>query len=102
MAFAKLETHGCLARAEPETVEAILDTAWRVASAQASRTDSLDRKAATLATFASLLTSLIATLGVRFVADADEVFALVIFLASLLTLVLAIASAVRALLPREY
>ena len=39
----------------PETVAALLDTAWRVAGAEISRTDALDRKAATLATFASLL-----------------------------------------------
>src|SRR5437879_2458798 len=42
----------------PETVEALLDTTWRVAAAEAARTDALDRKAASLATFASLVLSL--------------------------------------------
>ena len=52
-------------RINPETVEVLLDTTWRTASAETARTDAVDRKAATLATFASLLTSLTATLGFR-------------------------------------
>jgi hypothetical protein len=54
-------------RPNPETVTAVHDIVWRVADAETSRTDGLDRKAATLATFASLLTTLTATLGLRFV-----------------------------------
>jgi hypothetical protein len=62
----------------PETVEALLDTTWRVAAAEAARTDALDRKAASLAMFASLVLSLSATLGGRFVGghEAEWVFAL--------------------------
>jgi hypothetical protein len=62
----------------PETVEALLDTTWRVAAPEGARTDALDRKAASLATFASLVLSLSATLGGRFVAgrEAAWVFAL--------------------------
>ena len=56
-------------RPNPETVEALLDTTWRLWTAEAAITDSLDRKAATLATFASLLASLIATLGLHVVAS---------------------------------
>jgi len=84
----------------PATVEALLDTTWRAASAEASRTDGLDRKAATLATFASLLVSLAATLGVRLAAG--EVWAFALFCSGLLALVLAVGLAVRALLPREH
>jgi anti-sigma factor RsiW len=49
-------------RPNPKTVEALLDTTWRVAVAETGRTDSLDRKASTLATFSSLLASFTATL----------------------------------------
>lgn len=59
----------------PQTVEALLDTTWRVADAEAARTDALDRKASTLATFASLLASLTATLGARFLERVDEIWA---------------------------
>lgn len=86
----------------PETVAALLDTAWRVADAEISRTDALDRKAATLATFASLLTTLTATLGAQFVERIDTGWALGIFCAGLLVLVLSVAVAVKALMPREY
>lgn len=80
----------------------MLDTAWRVASAEASRTDSLDRKAATLATFASLLTKLTATLGTRFVERIETAWALGVFCAGLLALVLSVTFAVKALMPSEY
>lgn len=49
----------------PETVEALLDTTWRLADAEAARTDGLDRKLTSLATFASLLISVVAVLGAR-------------------------------------
>jgi hypothetical protein len=34
----------------PETVEVLLDTTWRIASSESARTEALDRKAATVAT----------------------------------------------------
>jgi hypothetical protein len=86
----------------PATVEALLDTTWRVAAAETARTDALDRKASTLATFSSLLTSLTATFGLRFVESADAVWALVGFCAGLAALVASVALAVLALLPSEY
>jgi hypothetical protein len=70
--------------------------------AEAARTESLDRKAATLATFASLLVSLTATLGVRFLELVGEVWSVAVFLAALGALVLSVGLAVRALFPREY
>jgi hypothetical protein len=57
----------------PETVDALLDTTWRLVSAEDARTESLDRKAATLATFASLVLSLVAGLGLR-QDSADEIW----------------------------
>ena len=86
----------------PETVAALLDTAWRVADAEISRTDALDRKAATLATFASLLTTLTATLATRFVELIGTWWALGVFCGGLLALVLSVAFAVKALVPSEY
>jgi hypothetical protein len=85
----------------PETVEALLDTTWRVAAAEAARTDALDRKASSLATFASLVLSLSATLGGRFVGghEAEWVFAL--FALGLFFLVAATALSVWVLLPKE-
>lgn len=86
----------------PETVEVLLDTTWRMAAAETARTDALDRKAATVATFSSLLASLTATLGVSFVAAADATWALGLFLLGLALLVASVALAARALLPAEY
>lgn len=86
----------------PETVEAIHDIVWRVASVETARTDGLDRKAATLATFASLLTSLTATLGFRFVGAVSQWWAFVLFAAALTVLAASVGMAVRALLPKEY
>lgn len=89
-------------RPNSQTVGTLFDIAWRIADTEASTTDSLDRKAATLATFSSLLTSLTSTLGVRLVGDARTTWALVLFLAVLLALVAAAAFSVQALLPREH
>jgi hypothetical protein len=85
----------------PETVDSLLDTTWRVAGAEGARTDALDRKAASVATFASLVLSLAAALGSRLVEGqaAEWVFALFAF--GLLLLVLSIAAAVWVLLPKE-
>jgi hypothetical protein len=89
-------------RPNPETVTAIHDIVWRVASAETSRTEELDRKAATLATFASLLTTLTATLGLRFVESLASWWALGLFVAALAVLGTAVVEAVRALEPKEY
>jgi hypothetical protein len=86
----------------PETVEVLWDTTWRIADAEASRTDALDRKAASVATFASLVTSLTATLGIRFLERVGELWALLVFWGSLFALVISIVLAVAALFPREY
>jgi hypothetical protein len=60
----------------PETVAALLDTTWRIVESETARTDALDRKAATVATFASLIVTLTATLGLRFVERIDRWWAL--------------------------
>jgi hypothetical protein len=86
----------------PATVEALLDTAWRLTASEASRTEALDRKSATLATFASLLTALTATLGLRFVEDKPTWWALTLFTGNLILLGAAVGLAVVVLLPREY
>lgn len=86
----------------PATVEVLLDTTWRVVAVENARTDALDRKASTLATFSSLLTSLTATLGFRFIDRADTVWALLVFWVGLAALVMSVALAVRALLLSEY
>lgn len=85
-----------------ETVEALLDTAWRVAGSEAARTGALDRKASTVATFASLVVTLTATLGLKFVERFETWWALTLFIAGLVALVLSVVTAVAALFPREY
>jgi len=89
-------------RPDPETVAAIHDIVWRVASVENERTQGLDRKAAALATFASLLTSLTATLGLRFVDMYATWWALGLFVSALVFLALSVWKAVEALLPEEY
>ena len=84
------------------TVEALLDTTWRLTSAEAARTDALDRKASTLATFAGLVVSLTATLGLRFVDEVRAEWSVVLFLGGLASLMAAVGFAIYALLPREY
>ncbi len=90
--------------AEPnrETVEALLDATWRLAATEAARTDALDRKASTVATFASLIAALTATFGLRFVDELQTWWALVLFVVGLAALVGSLAAAVRALWPRAY
>ncbi len=89
-------------RPNPETVEAVHDIAWRVAGVESARTEGLDRKGASLATFTSLLTSLTATLGFRFVESVSSWWALVLFLTALASLSSSVVMAVRALVPKEY
>jgi hypothetical protein len=86
----------------PATVEALLDTTWHLTASEAARTEALDRKSATLATFASLLTALTATLGLRFVEDKPSWWALTLFTGNLVLLGAAVGLAVVVLLPREY
>jgi hypothetical protein len=84
----------------PETVEALLDTAWRLWTAEPAQTEALDRKAATLATFASLLASLVATLGVHSAPGLPSTRWL--FVSTIWLLVGAVLMAIGALAPREY
>jgi len=86
----------------PETLEVLLDTTWRIASAEAARTEALDRKAATVASFASVVAALTATLGARLVDQAPAWWTLALFLGGLGALVGAVAFAVQALRPKEY
>jgi hypothetical protein len=86
----------------PETIEVLLDTTWRVAGIESQRTDALDRKAAAVATFASVLATLTATLGVRFVEQLDAWWALTLFAIGLVAFLAAVALALSALRPREY
>jgi hypothetical protein len=86
----------------PETVEVLLDTTWRVASAESARTEALDRNAATVATFASVVAALTATLGVRLVEQEPEWWTFAPFVAGLGALVGAVGFALQALRPREH
>lgn len=86
----------------PETVEALLDTTWRLAGAETARTDALDRKAATVASFVSLVAALTATVGLGFVNKFETWWGLGVFLAGLAALLGSVVSAIRALWPREY
>lgn len=88
------------AGANPETVQALLETTWRVVDAEARRREGLDRKATSLATFAALILSVTSTLGARFLERLNEGWALTLFLASLASLIATIALAVFVLLPR--
>ena len=85
----------------PQTVEALLETTWRMADFESKRTDGLDGKAATLATFASLVLSLVATVGRGFLEEFPRPWALALYLAGLIALVAAIALAIVVLLPKE-
>jgi hypothetical protein len=86
----------------PETVVALLDTTWRVADEESGRTDGLDRKATSIATFASVVVSLSATLGTRFLTELDEAWALGVYVVGVGLLVGAVVAAARVLLPREH
>lgn len=70
--------------------------------AERARTESYDRKAAAIATFASLLTTLTATLGTRFLDQIDALWAFAVFCAGIFCLSLAVLLAVVLLLPKEY
>lgn len=89
-------------QANPETVEVLLEITWRVVGSETARTESLDRKASAVATFASLVAALNATLGLRFVEQFERSWALAIFVVGLSALVISVVLAIGALFPREY
>jgi hypothetical protein len=86
----------------PQTVEALLETTWRMADGEADRTDGLDRKASTVATFSSLVLSLTATLGGRLLEAFSHPLAFGLYLFGLVALIASVACAVRALFPKEH
>lgn len=86
----------------PATLEVLLDATWRLAGAETDRTDALDRKAATIATFASVVAAITATLGIRLVEALSSWWAFGLLLSGLMAFLCAVAAAVRALWPREY
>jgi catechol 2,3-dioxygenase-like lactoylglutathione lyase family enzyme len=88
-------------RPNPETVEALLDTTWRISADERARTESLDRKASTLATFASIVLSLTASLGAGFLAAFDEPWAFALYVLGLLALIGSVFLAIRVLLAKE-
>jgi hypothetical protein len=94
-------------RSNPATIEVLLETTWRVADAEIARTDDLDRKLTSLATFAGLLISLIAVLGGPALRS-DSVPAwlaaltLPLLLGGITALLLGVVLAVRSLMPDEY
>jgi hypothetical protein len=71
-------------------------------ASETGRTDALDRKASTVATFASLVTTLTATLGPRFIEQFGTSWALTLFITGLGALAFSVVMAVVALFPREY
>lgn len=86
----------------PQTVEALLDTTWRMADGEGGRTDGLDRKASSVATFSSLVLSLTATLGGRLLEALSDAWALSVYVLGLVALVASVGCAVRALSPKEH
>ena len=93
-------------RPDPETVSALLDTGWRVAEAEAGRTDSLDRKTATLASFASILVSIAAisaaSVGRAALPELGLLTVIAGLVAAICLLTSAVVVAVVALLPEEH
>lgn len=67
-----------------------------------ARTDSIDRRAATVASFASLLAVLTATFGLRLVERFHAWSTVAVFVAGLAVLVASVGCAIAALWPREY
>lgn len=86
--------------ANPETVSAGLDVAWRVSDAIGAQVDALERKAASVATFAGLIVSVTAAFGTRKLESDD--WLLDLHLAALSALVAAIFFALLALRPRRH
>lgn len=86
----------------PETVEVLLDAVWRISAAEEARTEGLDRKASILATFASVVLSLTASLGAGFLETFAEPWAFAFYVAGLVTLLGSVALAVRVLWPKGH
>jgi hypothetical protein len=82
-------------------MEVLLDTTWRMAGFENERTSSLDRKAASLATFAAVVLTVIATLGRGFLEHFSEPWAVTLYLSALGLLVLAVGLSILVLLPEE-
>lgn len=100
-AYARL-VDGGEPRPEPATVELLLDTMWHVTDVELRRTDALDRKAAAIAGFASLLAAVVAGLGGRAAAAAGDPLLIVVLVPTVGALLLGVTLAIRALLPQEY
>lgn len=84
----------------PATVGALLDITWRTVEAESVRRESINGKATSLASFASVVLSLTATLGGEFLSLEDR-WQLALYLVSLTALVSSLAVAVWALLPQK-
>ena len=82
----------------PETVEALLDTTWRVAGNETTRTDAIDRKASTVATFADSARA--DRPGER--GENPSWWIVALFASTLLVLLVSVVVGVAALFPREY
>lgn len=89
-------------RIDPDTVEALLDTTWRLLAAEDARTESLDRKAGGLATFASVILSLLAAFASTLLESFDDVSVFALLVLSLACLVGAVGYSVHVLLPKEH
>lgn len=89
-------------RPNPETVAALLAITWRVAAGEAKQTEALDRKATAVATFAAVLATLSATLGIAFAEGLATWWAFLLFVGGVAALVAAVALAVAVLEPVEY
>lgn len=88
-------------RPNPATIEVLLDTTWRTSSFENSRTETLDRKAATLATFASLVLSIVATLGGGFLDRFPSTWPVLLYVVGLALLVASIGLSMLVLIPKE-
>jgi hypothetical protein len=88
-------------RPNPATIEVLLDTNWRTSSLENSRTETLDRKTATLATFASLVLSIVATLGRGFLDRFPSTWAVLLYVVGLALLVASIGLSMLVLIPKE-
>jgi hypothetical protein len=93
-------TSAAARRPNPETVGALLDITWRIVDAEDARREGINGKASSLATFASLVLSLTATLGGEFLI-LDDRWQLTLYLLGLVSLVASVAVAVLVLLPRQ-
>jgi hypothetical protein len=87
-------------RLNPATVAALLEITWRTVEAESASREGINSKATSLASFASIVLSLTATLGGEFLRLEDR-WQLALYLVSLLALVSSLAVAVWALLPRK-